>query len=327
MRIFILALAVFVAGCKSSTMKSIGIIDRMDPSLDSVIDSDAKIEIIAEGHDWTEGPVWVESLKMLLYSDIPPNSIYKWTEEHGKELYLKPSGYTGSTPRAGEPGSNGLILDKDGRLVLCQHGDRRMAVMNSALGQPEAKFTTIADNYMGKKLNSPNDAVYAKDGDLFFTDPPYGLVSDSVKELPFQGVYRVGTNGEVKLLDDSVTRPNGIAFTPDEKSLIVANSDPEKAIWYMYDLGPNDSLMNKRIFHDATPNTKNEKGLPDGLKIDKEGNIFATGPGGVWIFNKNGKQIGKIRIPEACSNIALAAGDKTMFITADMYVLRVKLRK
>jgi len=324
----ILALAALAAaGCKSSTMKSIGIIDRMDPSLDSVIDTDAKIEIIAEGHDWTEGPVWVESLKMLLYSDIPPNSIYKWTEEHGKELYLKPSGYTGSTPRAGEPGSNGLILDKDGRLVLCQHGDRRMAVMNSALGQPEAKFTTIADNYMGKKLNSPNDAVYAKDGDLFFTDPPYGLVSDSVKELGFQGVYRVGTNGEVSLLDDSVTRPNGIAFTPGEKSLIVANSDPEKAIWYMYDLGPNDSLMNKRIFHDATANTKNEKGLPDGLKIDKNGNIFATGPGGVWIFNKDGKQIGKIRIPEACSNIALADNDKTMFITADMYVLRVKLRK
>lgn len=299
----------------------------MDPSLDAVIDKDATIEIIADGHDWTEGPVWIESQKMLLYSDIPPNSIYKWSEEHGKELYLKPSGYTGSTPRGGEPGSNGLILDKDGRLVMCQHGDRRMAVMNSGIGQPEPKFTTIADNYMGKKLNSPNDAVYAKDGDLFFTDPPYGLVSDSAKELPFQGVYRVGTNGEVTLLDDSVTRPNGIAFTPDEKSLIVANSDPEKAIWYMYDLGPNDSLMNKRIFHDATANVKNEKGLPDGLKIDKNGNIFATGPGGVWIFNKDGKQIGKLRIPEACSNIALADDDKTIFITADMYVLRLKLRK
>src|SRR5262245_48081721 len=139
MRMLILAMAVFIAGCKSSSMKSIGIIDRMDPSLDSVIDKGATIEIIAEGHDWNEGTVWIESQKMLLYSDIPPNSIYKWTEEHGKELYLKPSGYTGTTPRGGEPGSNGLILDKDGRLVLCQHGDRRMAVMNSGIGQPEAK--------------------------------------------------------------------------------------------------------------------------------------------------------------------------------------------
>jgi gluconolactonase len=330
MRMLIFVLVLFIAGCKTSTMKSIGIIDRTDPSLDSLIDKDAKIEIIAEGHDWTEGPVWIESQKMLLFSDIPPNKIFKWTEEAGEELYLMPSGYTGTTARTGEPGSNGLILDKDGRLVLCQHGDRRMAIMNAPIGQPAAKFTTIADNYMGKRLNSPNDAVYASDGDLFFTDPPYGLeknVDDSAKEIPFQGVYRVAANGEVHLLEDSITRPNGIAFTPDEKSLIVANSDPDKAIWYMFDLGPNDSLTNKRIFHDATPNTKNEKGLPDGLKIDASGNIFATGPGGVWIFNKNGTQIGKIRIPEACSNVALADNDKTLYITADMYVLRVKLRK
>lgn len=311
----------------NSGRKSIGTIERIDPSINALVDADATIEIIAEGHDWTEGPLWVESEKMLLYSDIPPNKIFKWTEAKGSELYLTPSGYTGSIPRGGEPGSNGLILNKEGKLVMCQHGDRRMALMDADLKMPAANFITLADNYQGKKLNSPNDAVFRSNGDLFFTDPPYGLANDSLKELPFQGVYKV-SNGVTTLLTDSITRPNGIAFTNNEKTLIVANSDPEKPYWYLFDFGPNDSLINNRILFDASAAQKaGEKGLPDGLKVDKQGNIFATGPGGVWVFNAAGKNIGKFKIPEACSNIALADDDKTMFITADMYVLRVRLRK
>jgi gluconolactonase len=306
--------------------KTIGSIEKLDPSLDSLVNPDAKMEIIAEGHDWTEGPVWVESEKMLLYSDIPPNKIFKWTEAKGAELYLQPSGYTGTAARKGEPGSNGLLINKDGKLVLCQHGDRRLALMDADIKTPAPNFISLADNYQGKKLNSPNDAVFRSNGDLFFTDPPYGLAHDSLKEITFQGVYKF-SNGQTTLLTDSITRPNGIALLNNEKTLIVANSDGPKAMWYLWDLGPNDSLTNGRILFDATAASKGVKGLPDGLKVDKQGNIFATGPGGVWIFNAAGKNIGRLRIPEACSNVALADDDKTLFITADMYVLRVRLRK
>ena len=323
----ILLLMTACNNAKLSSSKTIGSIERMDASMDALISADASIEIIAEGHDWTEGPLWVESEKMLLYSDIPPNKIFKWTEAKGSELYLTPSGYTGSVPRKGEPGSNGLILNKEGKLVLCQHGDRRMAVMDADLKMPAPNFITLADNYQGKKLNSPNDAVFRSNGDLFFTDPPYGLIDSSYQEIQYQGVYKV-SNGQVTLLTDSITRPNGIAFTNNEKTLIVANSDPDKAFWYLFDIAANDSLVNGRLLHDATPLHKTGvKGLPDGLKVDKQGNVFATGPGGVYIFNAAGKQIGKLNIPEACSNIALADDDKTLFVTADMYVLRVRMRK
>ncbi len=306
--------------------QTIGTIEQTDPSFASLTAVSTPVEIIAEGHKWTEGPLWLESDKTLLFSDIPPNKIFKWTEEKGEELYLTPSGYTDTIPRGGEPGSNGLLLNKDNKLVMCQHGDRRMAWMDAPLNAPAPRFVTIADKYQGKKLNSPNDAVFRSNGDLFFTDPPYGLAHDSLKELTFQGVYKVA-GGQVTLLTDTLTRPNGIAFLNNEKTLIVANSDPDKAIWYLFDLGENDVLTNPRILHDATPESKaGAKGLPDGLKVDKKGNIFATGPGGVYIFNAAGKIIGKFRIPEPCSNIALADNDQTVYITANMYVLRVKLK-
>lgn len=307
-----------------------GSIERLDPALDGIISPASKAEIIAEGFEWSEGPLWIENQKMLLFSDVPTNIIYKWTEEKGKEIYLTPSGYTGIEKRGGEMGSNGLLTDSTGRLVLCQHGNRQLARMNSPVENPSPLFTTIASHYAGKRFNSPNDAVYNNNGELFFTDPPYGLeknIDDPKKEIPFQGVYKVKNTGEVILLIDSITRPNGIAFMPGQNKLIVANSDPGKPYWYVFDIGKNDSLENGKIFCDPTDAAKSEKGLPDGLKVDKSGNVFASGPGGIWIFDSSGKILGKIKLPEAASNCALSADEKTLYITNDMYVLRLRMRE
>lgn len=325
----LLLLAILFSCTPKKEIKTIGSIERIDPSFDALVSADASIEVIAEGFDWSEGPLWLEDQKMLIFSDVPKNTVYKWTEEKGHEVYLKPSGYTGnSSPYSDEEGSNGLTLSNEGKLVLCQHGDRRVSMMDAPLNDPKPTFVPLADNFQGKKLNSPNDAVFNTAGNLFFTDPPYGLpnrMESPTKEIPFQGVYKA-SNGVVTLLTDSVSRPNGIAFFPGEKRLIVANSDPAKAVWYTFDLMENDSLTNARIFYDATENTKTEKGLPDGLKVDKQGNVFASGPGGVWIFDKDGKLLGKIKLPEATSNCAFSNDEKTLYITVDMYVVRVKLR-
>ena len=328
---YALALA-FLIACgnpekKTTTHQVIGSIERLDPEINSVIDTGAVMEIIAEGYEWSEGPVWLEKQNKLLFSDVPKNTIYSWTEEKGPEVYLTPSGYTNNIPRGGETGSNGLRLMGDS-LVLCQHGNRQVGIMSASLDAPKPTFRMIAGMYDGKKFNSPNDLAIRSNGHIFFTDPPYGLekgMSDSLKEITFQGVYRVTRDGKVSLLVDSITRPNGIALTPDEKTVIVANSDPEKPYWYAFDIA-GDSLTNARIYHDASVAAKSEKGLPDGFKISKQGYVFASGPGGLWIFNKDGKLIGKCKIPEATSNCALSDDEKTLYITSDMYVLRLKLR-
>ena len=310
--------------------KSIGAIERFDAALDDIISANAKPEIIADGFEWSEGPLWVEKHNMLLFSDVPMNTIYKWTEEKGKEVYLKPSGYTGTEPSlCKEPGSNGLTFDNKGNLVLCQHGNRQMARMDAPLDKPEAKFTTLADKYNGKRFSSPNDAVFNSAGELFFTDPPYGLQTqddyDAKKEIPFNGVYKVKTNGEVILLVDSITRPNGIALMPGDNKLIVACSDVATPNWYIFDV-KGDSVTNGKIFYSASEEAKTMTGVPDGFKIDKNGNVFATGPGGVYIFNDEGKKLGLIRLDNATSNCALSPDEKTLYITNDMFVLRVKLR-
>jgi len=317
-----------VSKSKASGYKTVGKIERVDPGLDAIIDSSAKAEVIAEGLDWSEGPVWVESQQALLFSDVPQNIIYKWTEQKGKEVYLTPSGYTDSVKRGGEMGSNGLVLDPSGDLVLCQHGNRQVARMDAAMNNPQPKFVSIANNYHGKKFNSPNDAVYNANGELFFTDPPYGLekqLEDPKKEISFQGVYKVKKDGKIILLTDSLTRPNGIAFLPGERTLIVANSDPQKPFWYAFDV-THDSVTNARIFYKASGYDSSEKGLPDGLKIDKRGNVFATGPGGLWIFNSEGKLLGKMKLTAATSNCAFSPDQKTLYVTNDMNVLRIRLR-
>ena len=320
--------AFILAACTEKPKDGSGEIEFIDNELSNLINKDAKVEIIAEGFDWSEGPLWIEQQQMLLFSDVPKNIIYKWTEAKGKQEYLTHSGYTASEQRGGEMGSNGLTLSPEGKLIICQHGDRRISMMDAPLDAPKPNFIVLASDYRDKKFNSPNDAIARSNGDIFFTDPPYGLElgpTDPKKETPYQGVYKVDKFGRVTLLVDSISRPNGIAFTPDEKTLIIANSDEIKKTWYAYDLGPKDSLMHARIFFDASK--EKGLGLPDGFKIDKQGNVFATGPGGVWIFNKAGKPIGKIKVNGVpTSNCAFSADEKTLFITADMYVLRVKLR-
>lgn len=309
--------------------KIMGTIERADAALDNIIAQGALPEVIAEGFEWSEGPLWIERHRMLLFSDVSTNTAYKWTETGGKEVYLKPSGFGGAETESKEPGSNGLLLDADGNLVLCQHGNRQVAKMDAPLDKPQAKYISLADRYNGKRLSSPNDAVYNQAGELYFTDPPYGLPlqndEDPAKEIPFNGVYKVKKNGEVILLTDSITRPNGLAFLPGEKQLIVASSDPAQPNWYLFDVS-GDSLSNGKIFYSAAGQGEGVKGLPDGLKIDRNGNVFATGPGGVWIFNSAGKLLGKIKLDEATSNIALSPDEKTMYITNDMYVLRLTMR-
>lgn len=315
--------------CQSEN-KSLGTFERLDPEFESIVTADASITILGEGYEWSEGPVWVESHNMLLFSDVPKNTVYKWTEKNGVEVYLTPSGFTGTSTESREPGSNGLLLDDEGNLVLCQHGDRRLAIMNGSLDKPTADFTTIADKFSGKRFSSPNDAAFYN-YNFYFTDPPYGLpkqMEDPTKEIQFQGVYVAPAEGTVKLIVDSLTRPNGLAFLRNKKTLIVANSDSGKAKWYAFDLTETDSVTNARVFYDATENAKTEKGLPDGLKVDSNNHVFATGPGGIWVFNGDGKVLGKIKFTDfPVANCALSADEKTLYLTADSYLLKVTLRK
>jgi gluconolactonase len=264
---------------------------------------------------------------MLLFSDVPTNIMYKWTEENGLEKYLEPSGYTGDIQRGGEMGSNGLTLNNEGNLVLCQHGDRRIAMLNSDFKNPKPDFTTLSGSYDGKRFNSPNDVIFDNQGNFYFTDPPYGLLKnmeDSSKELSYQGVYKVKPDGSIILLVDTLTRPNGIGLSPDDKTLYIGNSDGPIAKWYSFNI-QGDSLTNARIFY-WTNYKEGEKGAPDGLRVHSSGAVFASGPGGIWIFDSTGKALGRILIPEATANCEFSADEKVLFTTSDNFLLRVNLK-
>ena len=322
------SILILLSGCGNSNSRNLGYIEKLDPALSSIIDDKAKIEIVAEGFDWCEGSLWLAQSKTLIFSDVPKNIIYSWSEEAGLKEYLTPSGYTGSVPRSGEKGSNGLALSRDNQLLICQHGDRRVVVMDASLTDPLPNYVTLADNFGGKKFNSPNDLAVRSNGDIYFTDPPFGLQgmnNDSTKEIPFNGVYRISKD-KVFLLIDTLTYPNGIAFMPNGNTFIVGNSDAEKPVWYAFDIDEKDSIVNARIFYDATKEFKDEGGGPDGLKIDKAGNVFATGPGGIWIFNRDGRVLGKIKLKGGVSNCALTEDEKTLFVTNGNKIIRVKLR-
>lgn len=306
---------------------TLGSIERLDPRFDALVPADARVEILSSGYDWTEGPAWFpEEGGYLLFSDIPGNVIHRYREGHGVDVYLRPSGYTHEDPRGGEPGSNGLIRDPNGDLVLCQHGDRRIA----RLTKEGWTYVTLADRFEGKRLNSPNDLVFHSDGDLYFTDPPYGLagnVDDSSKELDFQGVYRLSKDGALTLLTRDLSRPNGIAFSPDEKTLYVANSDPEKAIWVAFPVRDDGTIEEGRVLFDATKWVGPErKGLPDGMCVDSEGKLFATGPGGVLVFSPDGTHLGTFATGEATANCTFGGDGQDLYITADMHLARVRLK-
>jgi len=307
-----------------SSYPVIGEVVRLDPGLDKIISAGAKIEVVGSGFEWTEGTVWVRDNNdgYLLFSDIPRNAVYKWVEGEGISLFLEPSGYTGVSDYGSEPGSNGLLLDAQGRLVFFEHGDRRVSRMEKDGGKK-----TLADSYQGKRLNSPNDGVFMSNGDLYFTDPPYGLpkwFEDPRRELEFCGVYRLSTEGTLTLLTDKMTRPNGIGLSPDEKHLYVAQSDPDAARWMKFPINKNGTLDKGEVFFDATKAVGELPGLPDGMAVDRSGNIFATGPGGVYVFTPDGVLLGRISTGERTANCTFGFDGSVLFIASDMYLCRIQ---
>lgn len=304
--------------------KPIAVLEAADPQFHELISSDAKVEVLADGFEWSEGPVWWRPGDCLLFSDVPRNTVFRWQEGTGIDVFLKPSGYTGTETRGGESGSNGLAVDAQGRLVLCQHGDRRVAVWS------EGCFRTLADRYQGKPLNSPNDLVIRSNGDIYFTDPPYGMTPEAAQAedaLGFCGVYRISRDGRLTLLTDRMTRPNGIGFSPDERTLYVAQSDPAAPIWMAFPVRDDGTLGEGKIFFDGSVWRESKlPGLPDGLKVDSAGNVFATGPGGVNVFRSDGRFLGRIRVSVPTANCAFGNDGSVLYITADMYLLRVRTK-
>ena len=310
----------------SAEVATLGRIERLDPAFDRLVGGDAVIELLASNKfDWAEGPVWDRAGKRVLFSDIPKNMIWEWSQASGLKEFLKPSGYTGAAKFTGrEPGSNGLTFNKAGELVMCQHGDRRIAKW------VDGKFVTLADRYAGKRLNSPNDLAIRSNGDVYFTDPPYGLpkhTEDPGRELDFQGVYRLDGRGEVTLLTRELNRPNGLAFSPDEKILYVANSESAKAVLMAFPVRPDGSLGDGKVFFDVTAAVSKQKpGVPDGLKVSADGTVWATGPGGVLVYSPQGKHLGTLATGVATANLAFGDDGSTLYITADKNLVRVRTK-
>jgi gluconolactonase len=322
----------------STPYPTFGKLESKDPRFDKLVSPDAKIEKLAEGFQWCEGPVWVKDGGFLLFSDIPRNSLMKWKAGDGVSVYMHPSGYTGITDYGHEPGSNANTLDADGRLVQCEHGDRRISVLTKDGGK-----RTLEDSYMGKRLNSPNDLVFNSKGDLYFTDPIYGLPqheNDPRREMDFCGVFLIpgeppkpiseawARRPNPMLLTKELSRPNGLAFSPDEKKLYIANSDPDKAVWMVYDIKTEDGgITNGRVFFDATAWAKaGKKGLPDGMKVDRDGNVWAAGPGGLSVFAPDGTHLGTINpdTGDPVSNCAWGDDGSTLYMTVNNKLARIK---
>jgi gluconolactonase len=320
--IFVLCSVLAVSAQDSLNFATIGEVKRLDPRLDKLIPKGAKIEVLSSGFAWAEGPAWDKENGVLLFSDVHRNQIIQWKEGVGQSIYMEPSGYTGVTPRGGGLGSNGLMFDNDGNLLLCEHGDRRLAILTKGGGK-----RTLVNSYHGKRLNSPNDLCVASNGDIYFTDPAYGLPQgwdDPTKELSYSGVYLLKKSGELVLLISNLRAPNGVCLSPDEKTLYVANANEDWIGFMAYPVNADGTVGTGRMFYDATADGKKQVGGPDGMRVDTKGNLWATGPGGVYVFSPNGEVLGKIETGERIANCAFGNDGSVLYLTSDMYLCRIQ---
>lgn len=294
-------------------------IERLDPALDAILAPGTPVETLCRGFDWAEGPVWDEKERRLLFSDVPRNTIYQWKEgDTEATVFMTPSGFTGVAKYGREPGSNGLAMDAKGVLYFCEHGDRRVSYLTPGGGK-----RTLADEFEGKRFNSPNDLAVAANGDVYFTDPPYGLAGEEFRELDFHGVYRVTPQGVVSLITRDLDRPNGVALSPDGRTLYVAQSHGPAPIIMAYPLKPDGSAGAGKVFFDCKG--LEGPGAPDGIKVDAKGNVFSTGPGGCLVLDPAGKLLGRILCGRPTANVAFGNGGSRLYLTSDDRVLRVAL--
>lgn len=302
--------------------KTLGKIEVLDESFKELISPDAKIEILAEGFRWSEGPVWNPATKSLLFSDVPNNKIHQWTAGKPISVFMDKSGWD-SKDKSGErePGSNGLMFDAEGRLVVCDHGNRRVYRV-----EKDGTKKTLIDKFQGKRFNSPNDLIIASNGDIYFTDPPYGLGDESKSELDFVGVFCLTPKGEVSVITRELHRPNGIALSPDEKTLYVAQSHKPVATYTKYALKSDEPFVRGEIVYDASVLAAKDPGLPDGMAVDVKGNLWATGPGGVLVITPTGKLLGRVITGTPTANCTFGEDGSTLFMTAGKYLLRVKTK-
>ena len=309
------------AGETATAPNSVGSIVRLDPAFDALVPAAAHIEKLAGGFQFTEGPLWFPA-GYLWFSDVVGNVVRQWSPDGKVIEILRPGGYDkNDAPPGSFIGPNGMIADTDGAVLLCQHGNRRIVRISK-----DRQISVLVDRFEGKRLNSPNDLVYRpSDASLYFTDPPYGLLKqddDPQKELKFNGVFRLA-GGKLQAVIRDLTRPNGIAFSPDEKILYIANSDLKRKVWMQYDVQPDGTVSNGRVFFDVT--SEKEDGLPDGMKLDTKGNLYCAGPGGIWVFSPERKHLGTIKPPETPANCNWGDGGKTLYITARTGLYRIQL--